>query len=177
MWREKIVWSTAYSIFVPCGLKIGDATSLKMYYVLSQKTWNYERALKRRLVAGIILLGTSECQETKIHKTWSFCQPQKALRQSHRHLKLSNFTLPVFKLRNTHHPFIEVTAFLCQSFSGSTWLSLIALQLPSFLWSPFMAVHDVICMKQSDWSTTITVLGTKIEKAVDRTIFPSAYEK
>ena len=33
--RGKIVWSTAYSVFVPCGLKIGDATSLKMYYILS----------------------------------------------------------------------------------------------------------------------------------------------
>ena len=35
--RGKIVSSTAYSIFVPCGLKIGDATSSKMYYVTSHK--------------------------------------------------------------------------------------------------------------------------------------------
>ena len=27
-----------YSVFVPCGLKIGDATSLKMYYVTSHKS-------------------------------------------------------------------------------------------------------------------------------------------
>jgi len=34
----KIVSSMAYFIFVPCGLKIGDATSLKMYYVMSHKS-------------------------------------------------------------------------------------------------------------------------------------------
>ena len=38
---------------------------------------------------------------------------------------LRNFTLPVFKLRNTHHPFTEVLAFLRRSFSGSTRLSLL----------------------------------------------------
>ena len=36
--RGKIVWSTAYSVFVPCGLKIGDVTSLKIYYVMSHKS-------------------------------------------------------------------------------------------------------------------------------------------
>ena len=34
---KKIVWSTAYSIFVSCGLKIGDTMSLKLYYVMSYK--------------------------------------------------------------------------------------------------------------------------------------------
>ena len=38
---------------------------------------------------------------------------------------LRNFTLPVFKLRNTHRPFTEVLAFLRRSFSGSTRLSLL----------------------------------------------------
>ena len=38
---------------------------------------------------------------------------------------LRNFTLPVFKLRNTHRPFTEVLGFLRQSFSGPTWLSLL----------------------------------------------------
>ena len=38
---------------------------------------------------------------------------------------LRNFTLPVFKLRNTHCPFTEVLAFLRRSFSGSTRLNLL----------------------------------------------------
>ena len=42
--------------------------SLKMYYVMSHKAWNYKRALKREFVAGIILIGASKCQDTKIHK-------------------------------------------------------------------------------------------------------------
>ena len=62
------VRSTAYSIFVSCGLKIGDASSLKLYYVTLYKSWNYERVPKRQLVAGIILLGSSKCQEVKSHK-------------------------------------------------------------------------------------------------------------
>ena len=37
-----------------------------MHYVTSHKAWNYERT---QLVAGIILLGASERQETEIHKT------------------------------------------------------------------------------------------------------------
>ena len=35
--EKNIVWATAYSIFVPCGLKIGDATFSKMCYVTSNK--------------------------------------------------------------------------------------------------------------------------------------------
>ena len=62
--------------FCSMRFKIGDTTSSKMYYVTSHKAWNYKRALKRQLLAGIILLGASERQETKIHKTWSLCQPE-----------------------------------------------------------------------------------------------------
>ena len=39
--------------------------------------------------------------------------------------KLRNFTLPVVKLRNTHHLFTEVLAFLHQLFSGPTRLILL----------------------------------------------------
>ena len=109
--RGKIVWSTAYSIFVPCSLKIGDTTSSKMYYVTSHKAWNYERALKRRLVVGIIPLGPSERQETKIHKTWSLCQPQIALAS----FQAQKHTPPVHRSPGILH----------WSFSGSTRLSLL----------------------------------------------------
>ena len=62
-----MVWSTAYPIIVPCVLKIDDTTSSKMYYVTSHKACSYKIAIKRRLVTGIILLGASEHQETKIN--------------------------------------------------------------------------------------------------------------
>ena len=42
-------------------------------------------------------------------------------------------------------------------------VSCIVLQLSSLLWSPSIGVRDVVCMKQSDWSATIVVHGTKIE--------------
>ena len=124
--------------FVPCDFKIGDTTSSKMYYVTSHKAWNYERALKRWLVAGIILLGAPERQETKIHKTWGLCQPQVALRQFYRHLKASGTSHCQFSSsdRNTHHPFTEILAFLHRSFSGSTRLSLLhsaSTALPSLI--------------------------------------------
>ena len=53
------------------------ALLVMLYYVMSHvhKAWNYKQVLKRWLVAGIILLGTPECQETKIHKIWSLRQP------------------------------------------------------------------------------------------------------
>ena len=62
-----MLWSTAYPIFVPCSLKIGNATSSKMYYVTSHKACRYRIAIKGWLVTGVILLGASERQETKIN--------------------------------------------------------------------------------------------------------------
>ena len=47
---------------------------------------------------------------------------QNALRQFYRHLKLRNFTLPVDKLRNTHHQFKQVLVFFRQSV---LWLRLL----------------------------------------------------
>ena len=113
-----MVWSTAYPIFVPCSLKIDDATSSKMYYVMSHKALSYELAIKRRLATGS-----------------SFSELLNAKKRRSTFESLRNFTLPVFKLRNTHRPFTEVLAFLRQSFSGSTRLvvSCIVLQLPSHL--------------------------------------------
>ena len=171
----RLFFATANAIFVPCGLKIGDATSLKMYYVTSHKAWNYERALKRWLVAGIILLGASVRQETKIHKlTWSLCQPQKAPRQSYRHLKLRNFTLTVFKLRNTHRPFTEVLEFLRSSFSDL--VACIALQPPSLLCSPLILLQYVTSFASSN------LIGAppswRLEQKLNRQLTrPSACEK
>ena len=158
----KIVWSTAYSIFVPCGLKIADATSSTMYYLTSHKAWNYERALKRRLVAGIILLGASECQETKIHKTWSLCQPQIALRQSYQHLKASGTSHCQFSSSETHtvHSQKSWHSFAGRSLVLHSLVSCIALQLPSHLWSSSSTVCDVSRMRQR---ATNLAFGTKID--------------
>ena len=68
------------------------------------------------------------------HPSWSFRMPRNKGSQNMKPLltsdspetilstfeSLRNFTLPVFKLRNTHHLFTEVLAF-----SGSTRLSLL----------------------------------------------------
>lgn len=64
--REKTVWPTTISArggsvqrlipFISCHLKIGDATSQEMYYATSCKVGNYDKAVKRQLVAGIIFL-------------------------------------------------------------------------------------------------------------------------
>ena len=145
-----------------------------MYYATSHKAWNYERALKRRHVAGIILLGASEHQETKIHKTWSLRQPRIALRQSYWHLKASGTSHCQFSSSETHTARSQKS---WPSFAGRSpvlqgLVSCIALQLPSHLWSSSIAVRDIIRMKQSDWSTTNMALGTKIKKVVDQTIFP-----
>ena len=165
MQRGKIVWSTAYSIFVPCGSKIGDATSSKMCYVMSHKACNYQRAIKRRLVAGIILLGASERQETKIHKAWSLCQPQKVLRQSCWCLKAQELHTASFQATYTYTTcsqkswhFFAGYALVLPHLVSCIWL-----QLLSLLWSPSIAVCDIIRMKQSDWSATNVALGTKIE--------------
>ena len=122
--RGKIVWSTAYSIFVPCGFKIGDATFLKMYYVTSQKALKLRKSSKE----------TARCRN---HPSPSFRKPRNEDSQNIKPqstsespetillaaLKLTNFTRPVFKLRNTQCPFTEALEFLRWSFSGSTWLS------------------------------------------------------
>ena len=56
-------------------------------------------------------------------------------------------------------------------------VSCIALQLLSHFWSRSIAIRDIIRMKQSDWSATIVVHGTKIEQAVDQAIFPLCVRK
>ena len=135
------------------------------YYVMLHKTWNYKRALKRRLVARIMFLGTSKRQESKIHKTWSLCQPQIALRQCYRHLKASGTSHCLFSSSETHTARSQKS---WDSFAGCSLVlqglvACIALQLPSHHWSPSIAVRDVIRMKQFHWSTTL--------------FFPSACEK
>ena len=52
---------------------------------------------------------------------------------------------------------------LVHSLVLSGLVSCVMLQLPGVLWSPFIAVRDIIFMKQSDWSTTNVALGTKTE--------------
>ena len=103
--------SLVNSLFRFCSMRFKTCWR-NMYYVMSHMLRNYETVSKRQLIAGIILLGASEYQEMKIHKTWSLFRPQKALRRSYRHLKLMNFTLPVGKLRNTYYTFMEVLLFL-----------------------------------------------------------------
>ena len=124
--EKNIVRSTDCPIFVPCGLKMGDATSSKMYYVTSHKAWKYVRKSSKE---------TAYCRD---HPSRSFQTPRNEDSQNMMPLSTSNspetilltfeslrnFTQPVFKLRNTHHLF-KVLAFLRQSFSGSTRLSLL----------------------------------------------------
>ena len=61
-----LVWSMAYSDFVPCGLKTGDATSLKQYVLCSIKQrLKLRKSSKEKARCRITLVGASECQETK----------------------------------------------------------------------------------------------------------------
>ena len=50
-------------------------------------------------------------------------------------------------------PSINLGTFSLLHSTSTTWPSLVA----------FIAVHDVIHMKQSDWSASIVALGTEIE--------------
>ena len=83
-------------------------TSLKMDYVRSGKSRHYETMPKRQLVSRDHPSLTSEHREMKLHKTWSLCRPQKALKRSYRHLTS-------LKLRSPYHAFMEILAFLCYS--------------------------------------------------------------
>ena len=61
-----LVWSMAYSDFVSCGLKTGDATSLKQYVLCSIKQrLKLRKSSKEKARCRITLVGASECQETK----------------------------------------------------------------------------------------------------------------
>ena len=109
----------------PCTLKIGDGMSSKMCYDVTQ---------------SLNLLNSSkETACCRVHPSRSFQTPKNKGSQNMKPLSTSdspetilltleslrNFTLPVFKLRNTHRPFTEVLGFLCRSFSGSTRLRLL----------------------------------------------------
>ena len=140
--------------------------------------WNYERALKGRLVSGIILRA-SKCEETKIHKTWSLCQPHAdSPRQCYQHLKASGTSHYQFSSSETHTARSPKSwdSFAGRSLVLQGLVSCIALQLPSHRWSPSIAVRDVIRMKQSDWSAT-NGAWNKNWTAVDQTIFPLRVRK
>ena len=123
MQRGKIVWSTACPIFVPCGLNIGDTTSIKMYCEVTQSL-KLRKSSKEMACCKDILLGASKHQETKIHKTWSLCQPQIALGQSYQRLKASELHTASFQAqKHTHLPFTEVLAFYRRSFSGPSLIA------------------------------------------------------
>ena len=82
------VWSPHCPIlFTFLRFKICDTIS----NALCDVTWNYDRAVKIKLVARIIFLGASECQETKINKTWNHYQPRSYL------TNIRNFTPPVHR--------------------------------------------------------------------------------
>ena len=124
------------------------------------------RKNSRRLVAGTILLGASERQETKIHKTWSFRQPQIAVRQFYRRLKVSGTSHCQFSSSETHtaRSLKSWHSFAGRSPALQGLVSCKALQLPSHLWPQSIGVRDdIIRLKQSDWSSTSVALGTKIE--------------
>ena len=149
MLRAKIVWWTAHSVFIPCGLNIGDATSLKMI-----KLW------RRRLIAGIIILRASKSQEIKIHKSRNLCEPQGDSKtilldiwsSGTSHCQLASSETHMACSQKSWHSFAGL-------FSGLVFRT--ALQLPSPLWLPFVAVfwcssHETIWL---EWSA-IVVLGT-----------------
>ena len=71
----KIVWSTVYSIFVPCDSEL-VTQRLQKCYVLSHKACNYKRAPKRRL----------HCRD---HPTQSFQMPRNKDSQSMKSLSTS----------------------------------------------------------------------------------------
>ena len=94
--------------------------------------------------------------------------------------ELRNLTLPVSKLRNTHHSFTEVLAFLRQSFSGSTWLSL--LHSASTAYPSLVAIYLLRYVTSFAWSNLIGAprtwrLEQKLNRQLTRLFFPSACEK
>ena len=143
--EEKTVWSTAYSIFVPCGFK----------YVASRKAWNYERALRRQLIAGVILLRASKHKEMKTYKLETSVNlwVRETFRQSYL----------TFEAQNLHTEVIEFLRSLLRFQVPPSWLDWSSAQYFNRLtsWLPFIAVRNVIFMKQSDWSPTNVPLGTK----------------
>ena len=125
MRRGKIVWSTAYSIFVLCGFKIGDTTSLKIVSCdvtrsLKLRKSSKETACCRNHVSRSFRTPRNEDSQNVKHLTTSE-SPETILLPA---LKLTNFTRPVFKLRNTHRLFTESLESLRLSFSGSVKNSL-----------------------------------------------------
>ena len=82
---------------------------------LCDVTWNYDRAVKIKLVARIIFLGASECQETKINKTWNHYQTQRDPK---------TILLDKYKELHTTHSQKFWYSF-ASPFSGSAWLCLL----------------------------------------------------
>ena len=162
--KQKIVWSTAYSISVLCGLKIGDTMSSKM---TSHKAWKYKKALINKRDGSLQGSSFSELLNAKKQRFTK----REALSTS----ESPETILSIFESPGTSHcqfsssETYTACSYKCwHSFAGRALVllglvSCIALQLPSLLWLPSIAVRDIIRMKQSDWSATIVVHRTKIE--------------
>lgn len=102
--EEKTVWSTAYSIFVPCGFKD----------VASCKAWNYERALRRQLIAGSSFseLPNAKKQRLTNLKLLSILWVRETLRQSYL----------TFEAQNLHTEVIEFLRSLLRFQVPPSWL-------------------------------------------------------
>ena len=131
----------------------------------SHKAGDYKIVLKRRLVAEITYLGASERQETKVHKTWSLCQPQIALWQP-QELQTATFqaqkhTPPVHK--SCGIPSSVVLWFYSLLHSASTVLNLIAV-VTSFAWSNLIGAPRTWRLEQK--LNRLTIFPLRMRKVV-----------
>ena len=136
------LWSTANSVFVPCGSKIGDALSSKMCYVTSHKAWNYKSTSSKEM---------ARCREFPKAKQWRFTKHEASVNLR----KLWDNFINIWSSGTSHCQFWSSETHTTRSqkswhsFAGhslvlSDIVSCIALSL---LWLAFIAVCDVIRMK------------------------------
>ena len=160
---EKIpVWSTAFSIFVPCGFKD----------VVSCKDWNYERALRRQLIAGVILLRASKRKETKTYKLETSVNlwVRETLRQSYL----------TFEAQNLHTEVIEFLRSLLHFQVSPSWLDWSCAQHFNRLTS--FDCHLLQYVMSFSWSNLIEApptchLEQKTNRALTRLFFYLCAEK
>ena len=129
----------------------------------SGKAWNYTEPVQRQLVASIIFLRPFKRQETKIHKTWSFCQSQRDPKtilvdiwsSASSHCQLASSETHTTHSQKSWHSFAG-------TFSGSARVSLqhstliAQLSLVPIYCSTWRYLHEAIWL-----DATIVVLGTK----------------
>ena len=121
--------------FVPCGFKD----------VVLRKAWNYERALRRQLIAGAILLWASKRKETKTYKleTSANLWVRETLRQSYL----------TFEAQNLHTEVIEFLRSLLRFQVPPSWLDWSSAQ--HFNRLTFFDCHLLQCVMSFLWSNLI----------------------